>query len=183
MDWILIIPKSDFGINPFQHKRKQWIFHVRPRRGNTINLTNLLKHYFKNRQTIRNWYINWIEIKLARFFGTWQNRNWLGSSRFDFWQEHYHIIHWSRYSKLGGIWFSVVWFHLVQSSVQVTTWWWSKSSIEYKHNWRALRSQMGFVSISLKVVRLWGSTSKLYNCFNNNWTLLPNNTYQTFKWD
>ena len=31
-------------------------------------------------------------------------------------------------SKLGEIWFSVVRFHLVHSSVQVPTWWWSKSS-------------------------------------------------------
>ena len=31
-------------------------------------------------------------------------------------------------SKLGVIWFSLVRFHLIHSSVQVPTWWWSKSS-------------------------------------------------------
>ena len=119
-------------------------------------------------------------MKLARFFGKWQCYNWLGSSRFDFWQEHYHIIDWSKYSKLGEIWFSVVIFHLVHSSDQVTTWWWSKSSSGYKHNWRDIRSQRGFVSISLTVVRLWGSNSKLYSCLNNTWSLLPKIYLATF---
>ena len=31
-------------------------------------------------------------------------------------------------SKLGVIYFSVVRFHTVHSSVKVTTWWWSESS-------------------------------------------------------
>ena len=128
LDWIWISPKPDLVISPFWQNRKQWIFHVRPRRGSTINSTNLQKNYFESIQTIRNWYINWIGIRLARFFGTWKNHNWLGSSRFDFWQEHYHIIDWSIYSKLGLIKFLLVQFHLVHSSVQVTTWWWSKSS-------------------------------------------------------
>ena len=79
------------------------------------------------------------------FSGNRQNHNWLGSSRFDFWQEkNYHIIDWSRYSKLGENWiFSVVQFHLLQSTVQVTTWWWSKSSSGYKRNFKSLRLPKG----------------------------------------
>ena len=116
--------------------------------------------------------LNWYKIGKVFWDVEKTNHNWLGSSRFDFWKEHYHIIDWSRYSKLIGIWFSVVRFHLVHSSVQVTTRWWSKSSSGYKHNLRALRSQRGFVFILLEVVRLWGSTSKRYSCLNNTWSVL-----------
>ena len=86
-----------------------WIFHIKPRRDSKFN---------------------WIGIKIGKVFsGNGQNYNWLGSSRFDFWQEKKinHIIDWSRYSKLGEIIVSVVRFHLLHFSVQVTTWWWSKS--------------------------------------------------------
>ena len=68
------------------------------------------------------------------------------------WQDINYNFTKSRRSKLVQIWFSVVRLHLVDFSVQVPTWWWSKY-------WRGLIVTKGLCIGSVTLLRLLGSNS------------------------
>ena len=69
--------------------------------------------------------------------------------RRNIWQDINYNFNESRKSKLGEIWFSVVRFCLVHFSVQVPTWWWSKS-------WSGLIGTKGLCNFFSDIVVLVG---------------------------
>ena len=81
-----------------------------------------------------NTFANWSIITLSRLSKVNQylaSRQFLINQGYQIrgriWQDINYNFTESRKSKLGEISFSMVWFHLVKSSVQVPIWWWSKS--------------------------------------------------------
>ena len=80
------------------------------------------------------YFVNWLIIDLPRLSKVNQHLeshqfiiNQVYQIRKKIWQDINYKFTESRKSKLGEIWFSVVWFRLVHSSVQSPTLWWSKS--------------------------------------------------------
>ena len=131
------------------------------------NLSLLISFFITNNPMRKKTLVKWSIITLSRVSKViWHLAshpfviNQVYQIRRKIWQYINYNFTESIKSKLGDIWFSVVWFHLSHFIVQVTTWWWFKS-------WHvSIGTKGGFIGFSYIVV-LVRSNSKLICCLNN----------------
>ena len=100
-----------------------------------LSYINLLLFFFITNYPIRKAFFKWsiiIESRISK-----ENENVTSyqfeinqdyKKRMNIWKDINYNLMQSRKYKLCGISFSVIWSRLVHFSVQVPTWWWSKSS-------------------------------------------------------
>ena len=127
------------------------------------NVPLYITNYQNRTKQLQFFNSHWIKtIKKEQIFCKWSIRtsSILSKREQTFWKLSIWNELWIL--NLGDISFSMVRFHLVHFSVQVSTWWWSKSS-------RGLVGADGLCIGFIEILFLWVINSEVLCCLENTW--------------